>query len=211
MPRLTRAASRARTRAQLVDTARDLFLRDGYFATSLDSVAEAAGYSKGAVYSNFAGKDELCLAVLDRLLAERAAQIVGVLSGGKRFSAKLDAFEKWAESVIGDEGSSTLAIEFASQARTNPTLRAAFAQRAVAIRMAIAMMITAGAREAGVELALPAEELATTVLSVGLGLALQRAFDPSVSVRALTDTIRVVVGLPLRKPVRAARAGRVRA
>ena len=44
MPRLSRAASQARTRAQLIETARELFLRDGYFATSLDKVADAAGY-----------------------------------------------------------------------------------------------------------------------------------------------------------------------
>jgi AcrR family transcriptional regulator len=210
MPRLTRVASQARTRATLIATAQQLFLRDGYFATSLDRVAEAAGYSKGAVYSNFASKDELCLAVLDRLLAERAAQISDVISGASGFRAQLEAFETWAEQVIGDESWSTLAIEFASQARTAPALRTAFAERAGAVRAAIAMMITAGAAEAGIALAMPADELATTVLSVGLGLALQWAFDPSVSVRALTDTIRMVVGPPGREPLRAGRAGRAR-
>jgi len=74
------------------------------------------------------------------------------------------------------------------------------------MRAAIAAMIEAGAQEAGVEPALPVEELAVTVLSVGLGLALQRAFDPTVSVRALTDTIRAVAGLA-PSPT-AARAGR---
>lgn len=210
MARLTRTASQARTRDQLVQTARDLFLRDGYFATSIDRVADAAGYTKGAVYSNFASKDELCLAVLDTLLTERAEQILEVVAGADRFAAKLAAFESWAESVIGDAGWSTLEIEFASQARTNPALRAAFAKRAAAMRSAIAMMISAGAAEAGVALSMPAEELATTVLSVGLGLALQRAFDPTVSVRALTDTIRVVAGMPLTRPapVTMGRAGR---
>ena len=54
--RLTRPESQARTRAELIATARDLFLSDGYAGTSLERVAEAAGYSKGAVYSNFASK-----------------------------------------------------------------------------------------------------------------------------------------------------------
>lgn len=212
MPRLSRVDSQARTRAQLIDTARELFLRDGYLATSLDRVAETAGYSKGAVYSNFASKDELCLAVLDALLAERATEIAAAVAGRKRFAGKLRAFETWAEDALGDEGWSTLEIEFASQARNNPELRMAFAQRAAAIRTAIAALIAAGARERGVELTLPAEQLATTVLSVGLGLALQRAFDPSVSVRALTDTIRVIVGLPLRSraQLRTGSAGQAR-
>src|SRR5581483_9290125 len=115
MPRLTRVASQARTRAQLIGTAREMFLRDGYFATSLDRVADTAGYSKGAVYSNFASKDELCLAVLDQLLNERAAQIVAAMAGRPRFAGKLAAFEKWAGEVLGDAGWITLEIEFASQ------------------------------------------------------------------------------------------------
>jgi AcrR family transcriptional regulator len=190
-----------------------MFLRDGYFATSLDKVADAAGYSKGAVYSNFASKDELCLAVLDSLLAERAAQIAVAVAGRKRFAGKLAAFEKWATQALGDEGWITLEIEFASQARGNPQLRTAFAERAAGIRAAIALVLKSGAAEAGTPLPLPADELATTVLSVGLGLALQRAFDPSVSVRTLTDTIRVMVGLPTRRrrrAVRAVPAGRAR-
>ena len=99
MTRLTRTASQARTRRQLIDTARELFLRDGYFATSVDRVAEAAGYSKGAVYSNFGGKDELCLAVLDDMLTERGSDLAVRLARRRRFAGQLAEFEKWAEEV----------------------------------------------------------------------------------------------------------------
>ncbi len=197
MPRLSRVASQARTRRQLVATAQQLFLRDGYFATSLDRVAEAAGYSKGAVYSNFRSKDELCLAVLDAILAERGAQISAAVAEGASFRDKLAGFERWADAVIGDEGWSTLEIEFASQVRSDPTLGTALADRAASIRAVIATLISVGAAEAGRELPMPAEELATALLSLGLGLALQRAFDKQVTVRALTDTIRVFAGLPV--------------
>jgi AcrR family transcriptional regulator len=198
MPRLSRVESQARTRAQLIQTARSMFLRDGYFATSLEKVADQAGYSKGAVYSNFASKDELCLAVLDTLLAESAADLVAAVATRKRFVGKLAEFEKWATRVIDDEGWITLEIEFASQSRGNPELRSAFAERFGALRAAIALVIRSGMQESGRQTALPVDDLATTVLSVGLGLALQRSFDPSVSVRTLTDTTRIVVGLPPR-------------
>lgn len=198
MPRLSRAASQARTRAQLVETAREMFLRDGYFATSLEKVADAAGYSKGAVYSNFGSKDELCLAVLDTLLDDSAHQLAAAVLRRKRFAGKLAELEKWARTVLDAEGWITLEIEFASQTRGNPELRAAFAERAEALRAAIALVLRSGAQESGHQLPMPIDELATTVLSVGLGLALQRSFDPSVSVRALTDTTRMLVGLPPR-------------
>ncbi len=116
---MTRAESQARTRTQLLRTARELFLRDGYLATSLDKVADAAGFSKGAVYSNFRNKDELCLAVLDELRAERVAEITGLL-GAPTTDERLRRFEAWAERVIGDPQWTTLEFEFAVQARRDP-------------------------------------------------------------------------------------------
>ena len=65
----------------LVETARAMFLRDGYAATSLEKVAEEAGFSKGAVYSNFDGKDDLCLAVLETIHHEVAEAVLGSLRG----------------------------------------------------------------------------------------------------------------------------------
>jgi AcrR family transcriptional regulator len=197
VPRLSRVDSQKRTRQQLVRTATELFLRDGYFATSLDRVADAAGYSKGAVYSNFASKDELCLAVLDAVLAERAREIARAVVGATSFPERVSAVERWAESMIADGGWSTLEIEFGSQVRSNPALGTAFAQRASSARAVIAEVLSAGAAEAGRALPLPADELATAVLALGLGLAAQRSVDPSVSVRALGNTIRVFAGLPV--------------
>src|SRR5262249_26386020 len=70
--RLLRAERKERTRAELVAAARAVFLRRGFHAASLDEIAEEAGYTKGAVYSNFAGKASLCLAVLDAHFRRRA-------------------------------------------------------------------------------------------------------------------------------------------
>lgn len=62
---LNREQRQQQTRAALVSAARFVFARDGYHGASLDEIARAAGYSKGAVYSNFTNKAELFLAVLD--------------------------------------------------------------------------------------------------------------------------------------------------
>ena len=197
MPRLSRAETQARTRAQLINTAKELFLRDGYFATSLEKVADEAGYSKGAVYSNFRNKDELCLAAIDEIRAERASEIVAAVTSATSFEQRLAAFERWAERAIGDEGWSNLEIEFGSQVRRDPALRAAFAERGAAIRELLATLITAGAGKLGTVLPLPADRLATALLSLGIGLGLQRAIDPDVAVGTLTDVIRVLAGLPV--------------
>src|SRR3954462_4706058 len=120
MARLTRAESQARTREQLIETAQLLFLRDGYSVTSLEKVADEAGYSKGAVYSNFRSKDELCLTVLDRIHDEQVALIAGALAGAEGVEGLLAAFQAWAERSIGDEAWTAPAGEVAVTARREP-------------------------------------------------------------------------------------------
>ncbi|WP_407317223.1 helix-turn-helix domain-containing protein [Isoptericola halotolerans] len=62
---MRRAERQRQTRDALVQTARAVFARDGYHAARLDVIAREAGYSKGAVYSNFDSKADLFLAVID--------------------------------------------------------------------------------------------------------------------------------------------------
>src|SRR5438874_13806771 len=75
MSRLSRAEQRDLTRTRLLDAAEKVFVDRGFHAASVDEVAEEAGYSKGAVYSNFENKDELFLAVLERRVDSRALAI----------------------------------------------------------------------------------------------------------------------------------------
>src|SRR5215470_14884554 len=125
MARMTRAESQAQTRSQLVATAKELFFTDGYHPTSLEKVADTAGYSKGAVYSNFRNKDELCAAVLDEIRADRLSEVLGLFAQPNRF----DAVRDWAERVIGDPGWTPLEAEFAMHARQNDELRSDIAGR----------------------------------------------------------------------------------
>ena len=198
MPRLTRVQSQARTRARLVATAKTLFLRDGYAPTSLEKVADKAGYSKGAVYSNFRNKDELCLAVLDEIHAEQAAMMAEAIAGANTIEERLAAFQSWAEANIGNEAWTALEVEFAVGARRNPAVRKALAKRDRTIRDMIARLITAQADELGVTLPIPADAAATALLSLGIGLGVQRAIDPSIPVSVLTDAIRLVANAEAR-------------
>lgn len=197
MARLTRAESQARTREQLIATAKDLFLADGYWATSLEKVADTAGYSKGAVYSNFRNKDDLCLAVLDLIHTEQAMRIVASMAEGETLADRLAGFERWAESTIGDESWTSLEVEFATNVRNDERLRAELAQRDATIRGIIAALIKSALEEFDLKLPMPAEDLAAALLSLGIGLGVQRAIDPTIPVRVLTNTIRMLVGLEI--------------
>jgi AcrR family transcriptional regulator len=73
--RLTRRDRAAATRAALLEAARTVFLKAGYHGATVDAVAQEAGFTIGAVYSQFGGKAELFLALLEQRIAERGVQI----------------------------------------------------------------------------------------------------------------------------------------
>ena len=196
MPRLTRAQSQAHTRDVLVATARRLFLAEGFAAVSVDRVAEESGFSKGAVYSNFRTKDDLGLAVVDAVRAGHAADVAGAAAGAGTLAQRLAAFDAWAERTLGDEAWIALEVELALRARHDPHLRAELAARSTAVRGLVAALVAADADRFGVALPMPAADAALALVSLGVGLGVQRALDPDVPVRALTDTVRALLGPP---------------
>ncbi|MFF0491148.1 TetR/AcrR family transcriptional regulator [Nocardia sp. NPDC004068] len=190
MPRLTRSESQARTRAELLDTARTLFLSEGYARTSLERVAEEAGYSKGAVYSNFRTKSQLCLEVLALIHETKFAEVSEVVRTAGTLEDRLARLEDWAEATLGDVGWTMLEFEFAIVARDDPALQAALVADLSLVRGTVAAQLHALAGDLGVELPMAAEDAATLVLSTGLGLGIQRAVDPSLSARLITAAVR---------------------
>jgi len=186
---MTRKESHARTRDRLVDTAHRLFLADGYNATSLEKVAAEAGFSKGAVYSNFATKQELGLAVLDVIHAEKAMSLAAAVGDAENIDDRMAGFARWAEENIGDVGWTALEVEFATSTRHLADMRAELATRRRTLTAMVAALIEEQAHELGLELPMPAEDAAVQLLSLGIGLGVQRAFDPELPVRALVDLL----------------------
>ncbi|MDI9884317.1 helix-turn-helix domain-containing protein [Streptomyces sp. HNM0645] len=87
MARLTRTQTQQRTRACVLAAARDEFAEHGFRAARIDAIAERAGLTRGAVYSNFPGKRALYFAVLAEL-AERAPSTAGPAPGQGRAAAE---------------------------------------------------------------------------------------------------------------------------
>jgi AcrR family transcriptional regulator len=186
---MTRQESHAQTRDRLVATAHRLFLADGFNATSLERVAAEAGYSKGAVYSNFATKPELGLAVLDVIHAERAMSLAAAVAVASSVDERMAGFARWAEENIGDVGWTALEVEFATSTRHLPGMRAELATRRRTLTAMVAALIEDQADQLGLELPMPAEDAAVQLLSLGIGLGVQRAFDPELPVRTLVDLL----------------------
>src|SRR5271166_3505753 len=73
--RLTREQSKAATREKLLDAARRVFAARGFHGASVEEIAALAGYSTGALYSNFDGKEDLFLVLMDREVSRHARDV----------------------------------------------------------------------------------------------------------------------------------------
>src|SRR5262245_36776477 len=129
MARLSRAESQARTRELLIETARRLFVSDGFLGTSLEKVAAEAGYSKGAVYSNFEGKFDLGFAVMERIHEEQVAALEEEIVGVTTADELIEGFSRWAERNVGNEEWTMLELELVVGSRGSPGLSTEVAKR----------------------------------------------------------------------------------
>ncbi|AHH96563.1 TetR/AcrR family transcriptional regulator [Kutzneria viridogrisea] len=194
MPRLTRAESQARTRELLLETARRLFLDEGYSATSIAKVADTAGFSSGAVYSNFESKAELALAVLEQIQDEVVGQVTTIMAGTDGFEDTLVAIEVWGDEVMAS-GWPRLELEFALEARRDPALVRALADRERSVADLIATALHRHLVTLGLAEVLPAKALARAAISLAIGLAIQHLVDPSVTAQGLTEPLRRLLGV----------------
>jgi TetR/AcrR family transcriptional regulator, transcriptional repressor of aconitase len=120
MPRLTRSQSQAQTRERLIAAARALFSREGFAATSVDRIAEAAGYSKGAVYSNFGGKEDIFLAALKAEGAEHMGALVAALSQAADAPQAIALLAAWADQRAASGNWTLTLLEYARHMREDP-------------------------------------------------------------------------------------------
>ena len=91
MARKTRVAMQAETREKLLDSARRAFGRKGFAGSSIDEIAEGAGFSRGAFYSNFSSKEDLAVELMGRQMAldmQRIAAMAGAAQGPVETLAK---------------------------------------------------------------------------------------------------------------------------
>jgi AcrR family transcriptional regulator len=96
---LTRKERQVQTREQLVEAAARVFARRGYHRATVDEIAAEAGFTIGALYSNFETKEKLFLAIADRQVETRVSEIsavadaaVGEGKAGEEAAAQLQAF-----------------------------------------------------------------------------------------------------------------------
>lgn len=178
--RWTRERRVQHTRDLLLDAAEKLFAERGLGGASLEDIADAAGYTRGAIYAHFGSKEELFLAVIERQRQRFLDGFTDVVSSFHRLSdLNLDELSsRWRELMSGDaEQAAALGHEFTLFLVRNPEARdRVAAQRAETVRW-LADYITDGAKRIGGTLTIPAETLARVILATNEGVTLHSHVD----------------------------------
>lgn len=178
---LSRAERQSNTRAGLVDAAERLFSAQGFDATSLDAVADEAGYTKGAVYSNFASKEDLFFAVYDRRVDRYLAAVEQTVAEAEdAVEAALRVISGVAARRENDDGWLAVFLEFWTHVLRHPEHRARFAEIHARAADPFVSGLERFAEERGIELPLGARQLAVALFAMGTGIGLERLTQPEV-------------------------------
>jgi AcrR family transcriptional regulator len=176
----TRDERAARTRADLVGAADRLFSGNGFHATSLDAIADEAGYTKGAVYSRFASKEDLFFAVYEQRAERGIAEMKRELAAAGGGGPGLDALALAAAQRRGHYDDDWLAVffEFWAHVVRRPALRARFAEIHLRVQGPLVEALESDARARGYVLPDDPRKLTVAVYSMQLGLSLERLTVP---------------------------------
>jgi AcrR family transcriptional regulator len=199
--RLTRPEAQALTRRRLLDAAADVFGEKGFRAASLNDVADRAGYTIGAVYSNFASKDELFHALMRerlRMAEEGLAAAFRDDESSSRISTDSieDRIERELDRMASGEDAVPprwwrLLYEYRAYAAADPAAWAEVSQADRRCREIIARHVERFAAAVGIVLPMSAMELAE--LSVALTDGLRAAHADGRSSMTSGEGLRRVV------------------
>lgn len=178
MRRRTRKQQVELNRERILAVARSVFLRKGYHATSVDEIAEEAGFSKGVVYSQFGSKADFFLALLKRRIEERAALNLEAALQGTLEDSMQTLLSLTERARKADGAWTLLVLEFRILAARDPDLRTRYSamhRRTVEGLEAVIQQLKAKAEHPP---AFETSDLARLVIAIDNGYALEESIDP---------------------------------
>ncbi|WP_189304889.1 TetR/AcrR family transcriptional regulator [Streptomyces albospinus] len=188
---------RVHTRARILSAAGELFLSAGYARTSIEDICAAAGYTRGAFYSNFATKEDLLLALFDEQAAERMTELEHLAAAAEQLGPEERA-QRLVEALLRVEAAETgwilLFLEFRLLAARTPEL----AERVAVHDRAVTAALAAVLERVLPELVPPgasAEQTAEVILAAREGLLARTAAGGPTAEPLLNATTAVLAGL----------------
>ncbi|MEU3271251.1 TetR family transcriptional regulator [Saccharomonospora sp. NPDC006951] len=188
---MTREESRRQTRERLLDAAAELFAERGVNGTSVEQIAERAGYSRGAFYGNFADKHELAVDLLKQRTLYELEEVSDRTSKDEPFEALREWHTARAEHL---PGWLTLRMELILYAMRSPEFRPLLAERERLARDAHTRGVEATFAGKDAEPPAEADFLALIVHALEDGLLIQRMLFPGeISDQVVVDAVELLM------------------
>jgi AcrR family transcriptional regulator len=178
---LTRREKQQLTRKALLGAAATLFRQRGLDGASVDEIAQAAGYTKGAFYANFKSKEELFLVMLDERFASQLERLDRALAGTQQPQDEARAAAMDCIHFAGDEDWPNLYFQFIAHAARNEEFREELATRHRTMRAQMSEILERWKRGTGHEPPLPMEEITAMLSFMADGFLVDRIVEPDLS------------------------------
>jgi AcrR family transcriptional regulator len=203
--RWTRERRVEHTRSLLLDAAEEVFAEKGFTTATLDDIAHAAGYTKGAIYKHFATKEELFLAVSDRYWRRYFDNFAEVMSTARQIGAREldDIAERWRQ-LSRDRGAEHAALghEFTLYLLRNPDARERVAAKRSEVVEKLGKFIVAGIDRLGGALLIPPLTFAQILVATTDSVVLGSQLDDLDLYRPIVQMYVSVIKMPSTTPAR---------
>lgn len=197
--RWTRERRLEHTRTLLLDAAEDVFAEKGFTTATLDDIAHAAGYTKGAIYKHFATKEDLFLAVSDRYWRRYFDNFAEVMSSAKQIGGReLDEIAaRWRE-LSRDRGAEHAALghEFTLYLLRNPEARVRVAAKRSEVVEALGRFIVEGVDRMGGTLLIAPSTFAQVLVATSDSVVLGSELDDVDLYRPIVEMYTSAIKLP---------------
>ncbi|CAL9447074.1 TetR/AcrR family transcriptional regulator [Streptomyces sp. enrichment culture] len=194
MGRLTRAEQQQVTHDRLLEAGRSVLRRRGFLAATVDEIAEEAGYTRGAVYKHFGGKEGLWQSVVEAH-TEAHLQLLGAALD--RVSSREELIAALIPSAFTDDRDaarwSTAAMEFMAAVTGNAEAAAVSAAAQRRHEEQIVALLEDACRRLHVKPAMPLGQVVVVLGALGGSLGLRAALDPATDAAALTAGVLAVM------------------
>ena len=171
--RMTRAERTKRNRERVLAAAREVFLARGYHGATVEQIAEAAGFSTGVVYSQFGGKADLFLSLLEARIEQRIRDNAAVVASIDGRDGLVRLLEHTAQETFAEPEWGLLVLEFRVHAARDPELNARYARAHARTVSGLADVLA----RAGATGGLAPEELAEVIAAISSGSQLELAAE----------------------------------
>ncbi|MGK2865844.1 MAG: TetR/AcrR family transcriptional regulator [Mycobacterium sp.] len=197
--RWTRERRLEHTRSVLLDAAEEVFAEKGFTSATLDDIAGAAGYTKGAIYKHFTAKEDLFLAVSNRYWRRYFDNFAEVMSASTVVGEReLDEIARRWRQLSRDRGAehAALGMEFTLYLLRNPDARERIAAKRSEVVEALANFIVEGMERLGATLLIPPLTFAQTLVATSDSVVLGSELDSVDLYRPIVEMYTSVIKLP---------------